>query len=184
MGKFKTGETSAEVKKLSDDITASIKEKTRLIKEAIELEHLPEYIPLNKKQTRINVGDVHSWESEELGIIKYVYNTANTDKNSEHLTKLKNAVIDFNQFLAKKKLEPPTTEQKSKSSYKTRNDLLIEVNELQAQIAILDREVVEIFRAFNQLRSFITTNNYDNKRYHEILRALVLSGNQRLKAVK
>ena len=61
---------------------------------------------------------------------------------------------------------------------------MIEVKELQAKIAILDREVVEIFRAYNQLRSFIITHNFDNKTYHEILRAQVLSGNQKLKAAK
>lgn len=184
MGKFKSGETSSEVKKLSDDITTSIKEKTRLINQAIKLDHLPEYIPLNKNRTKINLGDVHSWGSEKLGIIKYAYNTANTEKNSEYLMKLKKAVLNFNLFWAKKQLELHSDEATPKSKYKTRHDLLLEIGELKAKVAVLDREIVEIFRAYNQLRSFITTHNFDNKHYHEILRAQVQSGNQKLKAAK
>lgn len=184
MTKYSKGETSPEIKKLSDDITFSIIEKTKLIKRATNCNPIPDYIPLSKNKTKINIGDVHAWESEELGIVKYAYNSANNNKNRKHFINLKKAISDLNHVLATQKAREPATKLIRNSTYKTREELGKEVKELNNIIATLDREIVEIFRAYNQLRSFITTHKFDNKKYHEILKQQTKTNNNRLRSVQ
>jgi len=184
MAKYNKGDTSPEVRKLSDDITLSILEKTKLIKQATGFDPIPDYIPLNKNKTKLNMGDVHAWESEALGIVKYAYNTANTDKNREYLIGLKTAVFNFNHTLSKLQAKNSNPSKLSSSGYKTRGELAEEVKRLNSEINTLDREIVEIFRAYNQLRTFITTHRFDNKKYHEILKQQTQTKNNKLRSIK
>lgn len=184
MAKYNKGETSPEVKRISDNITKSINDKTRLIRNATVLNTVPDYIPLNKNKTKINMGDIHAWESEALGLIKYSYNTADTDKNKEHLNNLKVAVLEFNRMISSLKSNNDDKINNVNSRYLTRDELLAKVHSLKREIEVLDREVVEIFRAYNQLRSFITTHNFDNDKYHEILKLQTQTLNNKLRTIK
>jgi hypothetical protein len=182
---YQKGQTSPEIEAKSDDITKSIIEKTRLIKEASKHKSISEHIPLNEAKTRLNLLDVHSWESKELKIIKYSYNAANTKKNKMYLADLKSAIIQFNEELPNKKI--CTTEEQfedSNSGYKTRAQLELEAKELKNKNKILDKQVIELFRAYLQLDHFIRQNGFENKQYHELLKLHSQTNNRFLRTVK
>ena len=184
MAKYESGKTSPEVQERSDKITNSIKEKTRLIVDATSISTIPDYIPLNNKKSKINIGDVHAWESKELGIIKYSYNSAKTIKNKRHLTKLIKAILDFNQHISEKETKDKVVVKNIKSNYKSRKELETYIKELKNEISTLDRELIEIFRAYKQLQSFVTTQKLNNKQYHEILRLQAQTNNSKLRLIE
>ncbi len=138
---------------------------------------------MSKNSTKLNIGDVNAWESEELGVKKYAYNTANTDKNIIHFNNLKKAVLDFNQKLSELLNSEISNFQKC-SSYKTRAQLNAEIRQLKLEIENLDRAVIEIFRAYNQLRAYIVEHNFDSQKYYDLLRKQTQTQNNKLKSVK
>lgn len=180
---YRKGQTSPEIQLLSSSITRSIIEKTRLIKRATGQFPPPSYLPLNKEATKINVGDVHAWESQDLHITKYAYNTANTAKNKPHLNNLKKTVLDFNQKLTELR-KSETSNVKKCSSYKSREQLNEEIRFLKSKVEDLDRTVIEVFRAYNQLRAYIVEHKFDNQKYYELLRRQTQTNNNKLRTVK
>ena len=182
---YQKGHTSPEIKAKSDHITLSIIEKTRLIKEASKHKNISEYIPLNEAKTRLNLLDVHSWESKKLKILKYSYNAANTKKNKKFLAELKSAIIQFNEELSKMKVGITEKQcEESNSDYKTRTQLELEVKELKIKNKTLDKQVVEIFRAYLQLDHFVMQSGFENKQYHELLKLHSQTNNKFLRTVK
>jgi 5'-3' exonuclease len=186
MSKYQKGETSEENLMNSKKITNSIISKTKLLTDAIELDTLPSYIPLNDRGTKLNIGDVHSWENKELRVFKYAGNTAKTKINEPFLDDLIDAIHLFNKKMHKwrtaKEIEEPT---KKKSKYKTREDLEYEIDALKKTQDILKNNIVEVFRAYEQLKSFIVTHHFDNKQYHNILKShFHVNPKDRLKLIK
>jgi len=172
MPKYEKGETSPENIKNSVKITNSIISKTKLLNDALKLDKIPCYIPLNAKGTKLNIGDVHSWENKELEVFKYTVNTAKTAKNEPFLNKLLDAIYNFNKKIPEwRKIGSAEEKSKKKSKYKTRSDLEFDVKELEYTIETLNDVVVEVFRAYEQLKSFIVTQHFDNKQYHKILKS-------------
>lgn len=172
MPKYQKGETSFENVRNSEKITNSIITKTKLLSDALTLDKMPCYIPLNSKRTKLNIGDIHSWENKEFEVFKYTVNTAKTEKNEPFLNELLDAIYNFNKkiplWVASENIED---EPKKKSKYKTRNDLVLEGKEKDETIEILNNNVVELFRAYEQLKSFIVTQNFENKQYHNLLKS-------------
>jgi len=185
MPKYQKGETSSENKKNSEKITNSIITKTKLLKDALSLDKIPCYIPLNTKRTKINIGDIHSWENKELEVFKYTVNTAKTEKNQPFLNKLLDAIYNFNKKIPYWINKENTEEKVKKSTYKTRADLEFEINELKKTTETLNNVVVEVFRGYEQLKSFIVTHHFDNKQYHTILKShFHVNPKDRLKLIK
>lgn len=182
---YQKGKTSPEIEAKSNEITHSIIEKTRLIKEAISHKSIPEYIPLNKTKTKLNLLDVHAWESKELKIVGYSYNATITEKNKPHLANLKSAIFKLNEELANNNITVTVEKcENSNSGYKTRAQLDLENKELKSMIEKLDRQVVELFRAYLQLSHFIKQNGFENRQYHELLKLHSQTENQYLSKVK
>lgn len=182
---YQKGKTSPEIEAKSNEITNSIIEKTRLIKEAITNKSTPEYIPLNKTKTKLNLLDVHAWESKELKIVGYSYGATVTKKNKPHLANLKSAILKFNEELVNNNITVTVGKcENSNSGYKTRAQLYIENKKLKSIIKNLDREVVELFRVYLQLNHFIKQNGFENKQYHELLKAHSQTENRYLRKVK
>jgi hypothetical protein len=172
MPKYQKGETSFENVRNSEKITNSIITKTKLLSDALTLDKMPCYIPLNSKRTKLNIGDIHAWENKELEVFKYTVNTAKTERNEPFLNELLDAIYNLNKkiplWVASENIED---EPKKKSKYKTRNDLVLEGKEKDETIEILNNSVVELFRAYEQLKSFIVTQNFENKQYHNLLKS-------------
>jgi hypothetical protein len=186
MAKYKKGETSNENLKNSEKITNSIITKTRLLKDALTLDKIPSYIPLNNKKTKLNIGDVHSWENIKLKVFKYAANSAKIERNEPYLNDLIDAIYNFNKNIPKwKTVKNNEEEPKKKSKYKTRGNLESDIKELEEIQKTLTSNVVELFRAYEQLKSFIVTHHFDNKQYHSILKSHYhINPKDRLKLVK
>jgi FtsZ-binding cell division protein ZapB len=185
MPKYQKGETSPENIKNSAKITNSIITKTKLLNNALMLDTIPPYIPLNAKRTKINIGDIHSWEDKELKVFKYTVNTAKTKKNDPFLNKLLDAIYNFNKKIPHWINKENTEEKVKKSTYKTRAALELEINELKNTTETLNNVVVEVFRGYEQLKSFIVTHHFDNKQYHSILNShFHVNPKDRLKLIK
>ena len=180
---YRKGQTSPEIQLRSSNITKSIIEKTKIIKQATGQFPPPSYLPLNKEAIKINVGDVHAWESQDLNITRYAFNTANTAKNKPHLNDLKKSVLDFNQKLTELR-KSEILKLKKCSSYKSRDQLNEEIRLLKSKVEDLDRTVVEVFRAYNQLRAYIVDHKFDNQKYYELLRQQTQTKNNKLRTVK
>lgn len=74
--------------------------------------------------------------------------------------------------------------EESNSDYKTRTQLELEVKELKIKNKTLDKQVVEIFRAYLQLDHFVMQSGFENKQYHELLKLHSQTNNKFLRTVK
>ena len=97
MGKFKKGETSKNVLDRKKIITQSMLAKSKLLNEINTYMDIPSSLEVKKEL--ISETSVHQWEDLKLGVIKYSWNTAHKEHNSNALTMLINSISNANKRL-------------------------------------------------------------------------------------
>lgn len=167
MSRFKKGKTSTEIEKKSIEITLCIKEKTRLLKLAIENKEIPDSLPI--ENNKLTLGRAYEWTDKALGIFKFSSNTADTSKNQKFRDELKKALLSFNSAIKSGIFVKETINTPSKKKYKTRADFEDELKECQEENNEIKRLAVELYRSYAQLMHIIELEEINLTTHREAL---------------
>lgn len=178
MAKYRPGQTSNEILELKKIITASLIEKSNLLKKIKTKVDI--YPSLILKNNKLSLASALKWEDKSLNIVKCSWNTAHAEHNKTALKQLSDAIYFINNM--------STTDINSLNN--KGNSIYTEIHkdklkDLQDENNLLRNLLAEVYRAYILTIEDIKDNKGVNETIQNILKCQAnLLGSLRVRKIK